>query len=75
MARSLFKPFFSTSYFTYREVVSLARLVEAESVSPYPGILINTDVGNPTAPLITLGDKRVLPGWWGHVVASAHIRG
>ena len=52
------------------EAVSLARLVKAEIVSPYPGILINTGVGNPTAPFITaLGDKRVLPGWWGHVVA------
>ena len=54
MARSLFEPFFSTSYYTYREVVSLARLVEAEIASPYHGILINTDAGNPTAPLITV---------------------
>ena len=29
---------------------SLARLVEAEIVSPYCGILINTGVGNPTVP-------------------------
>ena len=58
------------------EAVSLARLVEAEIVSPYPGILINTGVGNPTEPLImALGDKWVLLGWWGHVVASTHIRG
>ena len=32
----------------------MARLVEAEIVSPYSGILINTDVGNPTAPLIAV---------------------
>ena len=58
------------------EAVSLACLVEAEIVSPYSGILINTGVGNPTATLITvLGDKQVLRGWWGHVVASTHIRG
>ena len=73
---SLFESFFITYLSMFREAVSLARLVEAEIVSPYPGILINTGVGNPTAPLITaLGDKRVLPGWWGHVVASTHIRG
>ena len=52
MARSLFKPFFSTSYCTSCEAVFLARLVEAEIVSPYHGILINTVVGNPTAPSI-----------------------
>ena len=58
------------------EAVSLARLVKAEIVSPYSRILVNTGVGNPTAPLITaLGDKQVLPGRWGHVVAPTHIRG
>ena len=31
----------------------MARLVKAEIVSPYHGILINTGVGNPTAPSIT----------------------
>ena len=45
--------FFSTSLGAHREAVSLARLVEAEIVSPYHGILINTGVGNPTAPSIT----------------------
>ena len=54
MAWSLFKPFFSTSYYTYCEVVYLARLVEAEIVSPYRGILINTGVGNQTAPSIVV---------------------
>ena len=33
------------------EAVLLARLVEEEIVSPYHGILINTGVGNPTAPV------------------------
>ena len=36
----------------FSEAVSLARLVKAEIVFPYSGILINMDVGNPTAPLI-----------------------
>ena len=31
----------------------MARLVKAEIVYPFYGILINTDVGNPTAPFIT----------------------
>ena len=56
MVGLLFEPFFSTSCCTYCEAVSLARLVEAEIVSPYHGILINTGVGNPTAPLtVALG--------------------
>ena len=60
MVRSLFEPFFSTSYCTYCETIFLACLVEAEIVSPYHGILINTGVGNPTAPLARrLGNKRV----------------
>ena len=33
---------------TYREAVFLTRLVEAEIVSPYHRILINTGMGNPT---------------------------
>src|SRR4051812_7356251 len=36
------------------EVVSLARLVKPEIVCPFYGILINTDVGNPTAPFTML---------------------
>ena len=41
---------------TYREEVFLTRLVKEEIVSPYHGILINTDVGNPTAPsIVALG--------------------
>ena len=31
----------------FSEAVSLARLVKAEIVCPFYGILINTDVGNP----------------------------
>ena len=45
--------FFTTSHNAYCKVVSLAHLIEAEIVSPYYGIPINTDVGNPTAPSIT----------------------
>ena len=33
-------------------MVSLAHLVNAEIVSPYSRILINTGVGNPTVPLL-----------------------
>ena len=36
----------------FREAVSLACLVKAEIVYPLYGILINTDVDNPTAPFI-----------------------
>ena len=36
----------------FHEAVLLARLVEAEIISPYHEILINTGVGNPTVPLI-----------------------
>ena len=39
---------FLNQHRTYREAVFLTRLVKAEIVSPYYGILINTDVGNPT---------------------------
>ena len=60
MARSLFEPFFSTSYYTYCEAVFLARLAEAEIVSPYHGILINTVwVTQPRHQSRRLGNKRV----------------
>ena len=49
MAKPLFILPFHFSVFS--EAVSLARLVKAEIVSPYSEILINTAVGNPTAPL------------------------
>ena len=35
----------------FQSAVSLARLVKAEIVSPYHGILINAGMGNPTVPL------------------------
>ena len=41
----------TTSYIAHYEAVSLTRLVEAEIVSPYHGILINTGVGKPTVPI------------------------
>ena len=44
----------------FSEAVSLARLVKAEIVSPYCGILINTSVRNPTLPLARfLGNRQV----------------
>ena len=42
---------FHNQHYTRCEAVLLARLVEAEIVSPYHGILINTDVGNLTMPV------------------------
>ena len=43
----------------FSEAVSLARLVKAEIMSPYSGILINMGVGNPTAPLIAVLGREV----------------
>ena len=37
--------FHTTSYNAYHEAVSVTRLVKAETVSPYYGILINTGMG------------------------------
>ena len=44
-----FEPFLSAAP-CFETRLLLARLVEAEIVSPYYGILINTGVGNPTVP-------------------------
>ena len=44
-----FEPF-SSAVPCFEMRFSLARLVNAEIVSPYCGILINTGVGNPTVP-------------------------
>ena len=53
-----------------------AHFLVKPNAARYHGILINTGVGNPTAPLITaLGDKRVLPGKWGRLALSAHVKG
>ena len=53
MAKPLFESFSLLHLSVFCEAVSLARLVKAEIVSPIYGILINTDVGNPTAPFTT----------------------
>ncbi len=44
---------FLNQHYTYHEAIFLTHLVKVEIVSPYHGILINMDVGNPTAPSIT----------------------
>ena len=44
----------TTCHNGYCEAVSLSHLVKAEIVSLYHGILINTGVGNPTAPSIAV---------------------
>ena len=49
--------FRTTSHSAYCEAVSLTRLVKAEIVSPYHGILINTGMGNPTVPSIMVLGK------------------
>ena len=51
----------TTSYGAYYEAVSLTRLVKAEIVSPYYGILINTGLGNLTTPLIIALGKQAIP--------------
>ena len=48
--------FFTTSHSAHCEAVSLTRLVKAEIMSPYHGILINTGMGNPPVPsIVALG--------------------
>ena len=49
-ARSLFRTVSCSGVPRFEARFLLARLVEVEIVSPYCGILINTGVGNPTAP-------------------------
>ena len=54
----------------------MARLVKAEIVYPLYGILINTDVGNPIAPLITaLGRQASFTRQVGMHNRIRHIRG
>ena len=56
MAKPLFESFLLSDLSAFSEAVSLARLVKAEIVSPYFGILINMGIGNPTTPLtVALG--------------------
>ena len=58
----------TTSYNAYYEAVSVTRLVKAEIVSPYYGILINTGMGNLTTPLtVALGKQAIPMGKWGGV--------
>ena len=52
MAKPLFELFLLFHLSAFREAVSLARLVKAEIVAPYSGILINTGMGNPTVPVV-----------------------
>ena len=54
MAPVIIQTAFLNQLHIYREAVFLIRLVKAEILSPYHGILINTGVGNPTVPLITV---------------------
>ena len=49
---------FTTSQSTYCEAVSSTRLVKAEIMSPYHGIIINMGMGNLTAPLITVSGRQ-----------------
>ena len=51
-AKPLFELFSLFHLSVFCKAVSLAHLVKAEIVSPIYGILINTDVGNPTVSFI-----------------------
>ena len=53
MAPVIILTIFLNQHYTYHEAIFLTHLVKVEIVSPYHGILINMDVGNPTAPSIT----------------------
>ena len=55
----------TTSHRTYCEAASSARLVEAEIMSPYPGIHINTGTAPPCHQSWRLGNKRFSTGKWG----------
>ena len=61
----------------FSEAVSLARLIKAEIVSPYYGILINTGMGNLTVPLtVALGKQAIPNGQVGRRTASgASVKG
>ena len=50
----------TTSYNAYHEAVSVTRLVKAEIMSPYYGILVNTGMGSPTTPLIAASGERAV---------------
>ena len=67
----------TTSYNAYYEAVSVTRLVKAEIVSPYYGILINTGMGNPTTPsIVALGKQAIPNGQVGRCTAfGASIKG
>ena len=69
--------FATTSYSAYYEAVSLTRLVEADIVSPYHGILINIGMGNLITPLIVaLGKQAILNGQVGRRTAlGSSIKG
>ena len=67
----------TTNYSAYCEAVSLTRLVKAEIVPPYYGILINMGMGNLTTPLIVvLGKQAIQNGQVGrHTAFGASIKG
>ena len=61
-----FEPF-SSAVLRFEMRFPLARLVKAEIVSPYCGILINTGVGNPTVPFTQPLEIGEFQGEWGGV--------
>ena len=67
----------TTNYNAYHEAVSVTRLVKAEIMSPYYGILINTGMGNLTVPLtVALGKQAILNGQVGRRTAlGSSIKG
>ena len=73
---SLYSNCFTSHLSAFSKAVSLARLVKAEIVSPYSGILINTGVGNPTVPVGTSPLSKASPkrSWGGLLVFNLFIK-
>ena len=57
LATSLSQIIFQPSILRFETHPLVTRLVKAEIVSPYHGILINTGLGNPTVPSITAPEE------------------
>ena len=74
-ARSLFQIVSHPAIPCFGAWFLLARLIEAEIVSPYYGIFINTSVGNPTVPLEKfLRNRQVFRLRRRHLMLAAFIK-
>ena len=76
LALLLFRTVFQPPASRFEARSSLTRLVKAEIVTPYFGILINTGLGNPTGSFARpLENRRVLRLVRGRLIFTAFIRG